>query len=193
MSSDPWLVRSAELFGHPWRICQLLFDRRELLTDQFSQTPGGLSGVWGGYLLAAVAALCWALYSLACQVPGWRLGERIPHLLLTASGITGIASLGLEGVSELPSLTALLATAVLGLGPYGIAMQAWDRAMATRGRIGWETWPTPSRCWPPYSSCWPESLRRTGAEPGTLALAAGNRCHGNCFVITALPADFSRM
>ncbi|MGM0982744.1 MAG: DMT family transporter [Pseudomonadota bacterium] len=90
---------------------------------------GGLSGAWGGYLQALVAALCWALYSLACQVPGWRLGERMPHLLLTASVMTGVASLLLEGVSELPSPQALLATAALGLGPYGIAMLAWDRAL----------------------------------------------------------------
>lgn len=90
---------------------------------------GGFSGAWGGYLLALVAALCWALYSLACQVPGWRLGERMPHLLLTASVMTGAASLALEGVSELPSSSALLATAALGLGPYGIAMLAWDRAL----------------------------------------------------------------
>ncbi|MGM0536520.1 MAG: DMT family transporter [Pseudomonadota bacterium] len=90
---------------------------------------GGFSGAWGGYGLALVAALCWALYSLACQVPGWRLGERMPHLLLTASVMTGVASLVLEGVSELPSPWALLATAALGLGPYGIAMLAWDRAM----------------------------------------------------------------
>ncbi|MDI5891238.1 DMT family transporter [Halomonas rhizosphaerae] len=90
---------------------------------------GGLSGAWSGYLLALVAALCWALYSLACQVPGWRLGERMPHLLLTASVMTGVASLLLEGVSELPSPQALLATVALGLGPYGIAMLAWDRAL----------------------------------------------------------------
>ncbi|MDR9438605.1 MAG: DMT family transporter [Halomonas sp.] len=92
----------------------------------------GFSGAWGGYLLAAIAALCWALYSLTCQVPGYRLGERMPHLLLIASLMTGGASLSLEGVSAPPSPTALLATAALGLGPYGIAMLAWDRAMRDR-------------------------------------------------------------
>ncbi|WP_163558192.1 DMT family transporter [Halomonas sp. NO4] len=90
---------------------------------------GGLSGAWEGYLLALVAALCWALYSLACQVPGWQLAARMPHLLLVASLITGAASLPLEGVSALPSPAALLALAALGLGPYGIAMLAWDRAL----------------------------------------------------------------
>jgi drug/metabolite transporter (DMT)-like permease len=97
---------------------------------------GGLSGAWSGYFLALVAALCWALYSLACQVPAFRLGERMPHLLLTASVMTGVASLVLEGVSGLPSLPSLLATAALGLGPYGIAMLAWDRALGDpRGRL----------------------------------------------------------
>ncbi|MGJ7457771.1 DMT family transporter [Halomonas sp. RA08-2] len=90
---------------------------------------GGASGAWGGYLLAAVAALCWALYSLACQVSAWRLGERMPHLLLIASVVTGIASLILEGTIALPSAETLLITAALGLGPYGLAMLAWDRAM----------------------------------------------------------------
>lgn len=90
---------------------------------------GGFSGAWVGYLLALVAALCWALYSLACQVPGWRLGDRMPHLLLIASVMTGAASLVLEGISDPPSLTALMTTGALGLGPYGIAMLAWDRAL----------------------------------------------------------------
>lgn len=90
---------------------------------------GGASGAWGGYLLAAVAALCWALYSLACQVSAWRLGERMPHLLLIASVATGIASLILEGTIALPSSETLLTIAVLGLGPYGVAMLAWDRAL----------------------------------------------------------------
>ncbi|SDL24537.1 Permease of the drug/metabolite transporter (DMT) superfamily [Franzmannia pantelleriensis] len=90
---------------------------------------GGVSGAWSGYLLAAVAALCWALYSLACQVPAWHLGERMPHLLLIASVMTGIASLALEGTISMPSQETLLVTAALGMGPYGIAMLAWDRAM----------------------------------------------------------------
>ncbi|WP_280549895.1 MULTISPECIES: DMT family transporter [unclassified Halomonas] len=98
----------------------------------------GFSGAWGGYLLALAAALCWALYSLACQVPGYRLGERMPHLLLVASVMTGVASLVLEGMSELPSPPALLATVALGLGPYGIAMLAWDHALGDpqAGRLG---------------------------------------------------------
>lgn len=90
---------------------------------------GGISGAWDGYALALLGALCWALYSLACQVPAWRLGKRLPHLLLIASVMVGGASLALEGEHALPSPDALLATAALGLGPYGLAMLAWDRAM----------------------------------------------------------------
>ncbi|MBF8221960.1 DMT family transporter [Halomonas sp. 328] len=90
---------------------------------------GGASGAWGGYGLAGITALCWALYSLACQVPAWRLGGRMPHLLLIASLITGAASLALEGATALPSAETLVITATLGLGPYGLAMLAWDRAL----------------------------------------------------------------
>jgi len=90
---------------------------------------GGVSGAWGGYALALLGALCWALYSLASQVAAWRLGERLPHLLLVASVMVGGLSLALEGTHALPSRDALLATAILGLGPYGLAMLAWDRAM----------------------------------------------------------------
>ncbi|APE30349.1 hypothetical protein BOX17_04895 [Halomonas aestuarii] len=90
---------------------------------------GGISGAWAGYLLAFGAALCWALFSLASQVSDYRLGERMPHLLLSASVMTGVASLVLEGVSALPSPPVMMACAALGLGPYGIAMLAWDRAL----------------------------------------------------------------
>ncbi|MEQ5803018.1 DMT family transporter [Halomonas sp. H10-9-1] len=90
---------------------------------------GGVSGAWDGYALALLGAVCWALYSLASQVAAWRLGERMPHLLLIASAMVGGLSLALEGAHALPSRDALLATAALGLGPYGLAMLAWDRAM----------------------------------------------------------------
>ncbi|MDY7114908.1 DMT family transporter [Halomonas sp. SSL-5] len=90
---------------------------------------GGVSGAWSGYLLAALGALCWALYSLASRVAAWRLGERMPHLLLIASVLTGGASLALEGTIALPSLEVLMVAVGLGLGPYGLAMLAWDRAM----------------------------------------------------------------
>ncbi|HSH47444.1 MAG TPA: DMT family transporter [Halomonas sp.] len=90
---------------------------------------GGVAGSWVGYLLAALGALCWALYSLAGQVAAWRLGERMPHLLLIASLLTGGASLALEGTIALPTGDALVIVVALGLGPYGVAMLAWDRAM----------------------------------------------------------------
>ncbi|MDT0501414.1 MULTISPECIES: DMT family transporter [unclassified Halomonas] len=90
---------------------------------------GGASGSWVGYLLAALGALCWALYSLAGQVAAWRLGDRMPHLLLIASLLTGGASLALEGTIALPARDTLVIVVALGLGPYGLAMLAWDRAM----------------------------------------------------------------
>jgi drug/metabolite transporter (DMT)-like permease len=90
---------------------------------------GGMSGAWAGHGLALLGAACWALYSLACQVSTWRLGERMPHLLLVASVMVGGLSLVLEGVHALPSRESLLATAALGFGPYGLAMLAWDRTL----------------------------------------------------------------
>ena len=89
----------------------------------------GVSGAWDGYGLAMLGALCWALYSLACQRPHWRLGERMHHQLLIASLMVGGASLALEGTVVLPSPDVLLTGALLGLGPYGLAMLAWDRAL----------------------------------------------------------------
>ena len=89
----------------------------------------GVSGAWDGYGLAMLGALCWALYSLACQQPQWRLGERMHHQLLVASLMVGGASLALEGTVVLPSPDVLLTGALLGLGPYGLAMLAWDRAL----------------------------------------------------------------
>ncbi|GAA0565317.1 EamA family transporter [Halomonas salifodinae] len=96
---------------------------------------GGLSGAWGGYLLALLTAFCWALYSLVCGRPGLGLRRRLPRLLLIASLITGAASLGVEGRISAPDAQALLAAAALGLGPYGLAMLAWERALQDpRGR-----------------------------------------------------------
>lgn len=95
----------------------------------------GLSGAWGGYLLALLTALCWALYSLACGHPGLGLRRRLPRLLLIASLLTGAASLVLEGRIAPPEARVLLAAAALGLGPYGLAMLAWERALQDpRGR-----------------------------------------------------------
>jgi drug/metabolite transporter (DMT)-like permease len=90
---------------------------------------GGLGGATTGYALALLAACCWALYSWLSQTAPLALAPLLPRLLLIACAIAVAASLLLEGPLPLPSGEALLAGIALGLGPYGVAMVAWDKAL----------------------------------------------------------------
>lgn len=90
---------------------------------------GGLGGATTGYALALLAAFCWALYSWLSQAAPVVLAPLLPRVLLIASVIAVAASLLLEGQLPLPSGEALLAGIALGLGPYGVAMVAWDKAL----------------------------------------------------------------
>ena len=90
---------------------------------------GGLGGATTGYALALLAACCWAIYSWLSQAAPVALTPLLPRLLLIACAIAVAASLILEGTLALPSGEALLAGIALGLGPYGVAMVAWDKAL----------------------------------------------------------------
>nr|WP_298059505.1 DMT family transporter [uncultured Halomonas sp.] len=90
---------------------------------------GGLGGATTGYALALLAACCWALYSWLGQAAPVALTRLLPRLLLIACAIAATASLLLEGRLPLLSGEALLAGIALGLGPYGVAMVAWDKAL----------------------------------------------------------------
>ncbi|GEN29153.1 membrane protein [Halovibrio variabilis] len=90
---------------------------------------GGLGGATTGYALALLAACCWATYSWLGQAAPVALTPLLPRLLLIACAIAVAASLFLEGRLALPSGEALLAGIALGLGPYGVAMVAWDKAL----------------------------------------------------------------
>ncbi|XQU09327.1 DMT family transporter [Halomonas sp. LY9] len=90
---------------------------------------GGFGGAASGYGLALLAACCWALYSWLGQAVPVSLTPLLPRLLLIACAITCAASLVWEGGTPLPREEALLAGIALGLGPYGIAMVAWDKAL----------------------------------------------------------------
>ncbi|WP_235041532.1 DMT family transporter [Vreelandella profundi] len=90
---------------------------------------GGLGGATTGYALALLAAFCWAIYSWLTQAAPVAITPLLPGLLLVASAIAAGASLLLEGHLTLPSGEALLAGIALGLGPYGVAMVAWDKAL----------------------------------------------------------------
>ena len=90
---------------------------------------GGFGGAASGYGLALLAACCWALYSWLGQAAPISLTPLLPRILLVACAITCAASLLWEGPASLPQGEALLAGIALGLGPYGIAMVAWDKAL----------------------------------------------------------------
>lgn len=89
----------------------------------------GLGGATAGYGLALLAACCWALYSWLSQAAPVSITPLLPRMLLIACAITTLVSMGLEGQLVLPSGEALLAGVALGLGPYGVAMVAWDKAL----------------------------------------------------------------
>ena len=82
-----------------------------------------------GYGFAFLAACCWALYSWVGQASPIMLTPYLPRLLLIASLLSALASLALEGRLSVPSDSALWAGIALGLGPFGIAMVAWDKAL----------------------------------------------------------------
>ncbi|MCB8887872.1 DMT family transporter [Vreelandella malpeensis] len=90
---------------------------------------GGFSGEMIGYGIALLSACCWALYSWFGQTAPVALTPLLPRLLLIACAVATGASLVLEPSLELPSGNALMAGIALGLGPYGIAMVAWDKAL----------------------------------------------------------------
>ncbi|ATJ81341.1 DMT family transporter [Halomonas beimenensis] len=96
---------------------------------------GGIAEHLPGYLLALLSGCCWALYSWLCQRAPVSLAAVMPRLFLLASVIAAAASLGIEGRAVMPDLGALVAALALGLGPYGLAMVSWDRALRL-GRSG---------------------------------------------------------
>ncbi|WNL38225.1 DMT family transporter [Halomonas sp. PAMB 3232] len=90
---------------------------------------GGFNGELTGYAIALLSACCWALYSWFGQSAPVALTPLLPRLLLIACALATGASLVLENDLTMPQSEALLAGIALGLGPYGIAMVAWDKAL----------------------------------------------------------------
>lgn len=98
-----------------------------LLSPESSSVNGTGHGL--GYALALLAACCWALYSWICQVAPLPIAPMMPTLLLIAASGAAAGDILLGGTSGLPSGSALAAGVALGLGPYGLAMVAWDLAL----------------------------------------------------------------
>lgn len=98
----------------------------------------GLSGNMAGYGLALLAGCCWAIYSWICQAAPVAVAPIMPGLFLLASaGAVGAGTLS-GSPATAPSAMALFAGMALGLGPYGLAMVAWDLALRSgpTGLIG---------------------------------------------------------
>lgn len=82
-----------------------------------------------GYALALMAGCCWALYSWICQAAPVAIAPLMPGLFLLAAVGAAIADVLSGGAIGLPSSLALIAGIALGVGPYGLAMVAWDLAL----------------------------------------------------------------
>jgi len=90
-----------------------------------------VSDHYAGYALALLAACCWALYSWICQAAPVAVAPLMPLLFLIAGAGAATADTLAGSAPGMPSGSALLAGIALGLGPYGLAMVAWDLALRT--------------------------------------------------------------
>jgi drug/metabolite transporter (DMT)-like permease len=89
----------------------------------------GASEYIAGYALALMAGCCWALYSWICQAAPVAIAPVMPGLFLLAAVGAGVADVFSGSAFGLPSGLALVAGVALGVGPYGLAMVAWDLAL----------------------------------------------------------------
>jgi len=90
---------------------------------------GGISGVSGaitGYVVAFVAALTWAAYSLGSRRLGTVPTGAVAVTCLATAALSALAHLGLEETVWPASTTGWLAILALGLGPVGLAFYTWD-------------------------------------------------------------------
>jgi len=89
----------------------------------------GFSQYMAGYALALMAGCCWALYSWVCQAAPVAIAPVMPSLFALAALGAAIADVLSGSAFGLPSGLALVAGVALGIGPYGLAMVAWDLAL----------------------------------------------------------------
>ncbi|MGM0449834.1 MAG: DMT family transporter [Pseudomonadota bacterium] len=89
----------------------------------------GLSGNMAGYAFALTAGCCWALYSWLCQITPVTLTPFMPSIFLIAAMLAVAMGVALEPEAVVVSYSGIAAGAALGLGPYGLAMVAWDVAI----------------------------------------------------------------
>lgn len=89
----------------------------------------GLSGNTVGYAFALTAGCCWALYSWLCQQTPVSLTPFMPTIFMIAAMVAAGLGVVLEPEAVSFPYSAIAAGTALGLGPYGIAMVAWDVAI----------------------------------------------------------------
>ncbi|MCB1388866.1 MAG: DMT family transporter [Rhodobacteraceae bacterium] len=87
---------------------------------------GAVSGALAGYVVAFVAALTWAAYSLGsrrlAQVPT----AAVAVTCLATALLSAAAHVGMESTAWPPGAAGWLAILALGLGPVGLAFYTWD-------------------------------------------------------------------
>lgn len=106
----------------------IAFSGAAVLLSPGTETEG-FSQYLLGYALALMAACCWALYSWVCQAAPVAVAPIMPGLFLLAALGATIADVLTGAAFGLPSGLALVAGIGLGVGPYGLAMVAWDVAL----------------------------------------------------------------
>ena len=89
---------------------------------------GPMPRAWLGYLLAAMAAVTWALYSVLSRRLGSVATEAVAGFCAAAAVLATAAHLAFEP-SVMPGPRAWLAILAMGAGPVGAAFFLWDIGM----------------------------------------------------------------
>lgn len=88
-----------------------------------TQAPS--AGAWLGYVGGLASGLCWVGYSLFLQVYSRPVGSAYPAFF-TAAAVAALALQEVFGGLVWPaSVGAWMASAMLGIGPYGLGFVAW--------------------------------------------------------------------
>lgn len=86
-------------------------------------------GAWLGYVGGLASGLCWVAYSLFLQVYSRPVGSAYPAFF-TAAAVTALAlQAAIGGLVWPASVGAWVASAMLGIGPYGLGFVAWGHVV----------------------------------------------------------------